>query len=307
MKLPSLLPLLLSTHPTTANITLNQRVCMTGFIMDTFCIERGTLLDNPSVTTMANPELHSYHCLLDVGVCVNSGFNILGSKDDNNDGGLYCPGLRIDTMDTNTVLAAGRAHGTSIRDHPNFAPCDTCTGPDDAPIAGYRATIIGTVSELGDGLGVSTGVPGGRSVDDSPVLRDVQVLDSSVDGCPSDVVEVSVEAAALGGECLIRSVGGGDGASLFVVEEDVANVPVTTTVAAAPTTTTAIATTITSTAVKDCSNDFCEKAVAEGYLLRYKINEEEATVSMEVIYDGDAWVGIAFSQDERMGGSDGVM
>ena len=34
-------------------------VCIVGYVMDTFCIERGTLLDNPSVETLRNPELHS--------------------------------------------------------------------------------------------------------------------------------------------------------------------------------------------------------------------------------------------------------
>ena len=32
-----------------------------GFVMDNFCIERGTLLDEPSTTTLVNPERHSVH------------------------------------------------------------------------------------------------------------------------------------------------------------------------------------------------------------------------------------------------------
>mmetsp|Transcript_10310 Transcript_10310/g.15605 ORF Transcript_10310/g.15605 Transcript_10310/m.15605 type:complete len:314 (+) Transcript_10310:3-944(+) len=184
---------------------------MTGFIMDNFCIERGTLLDKSSVTTMENPELHSYHCLLDVGVCINSGYQVLGDKDPIS--GLHCPGLRID--ETDRVLSAGRAHGTTQSD-PDFFSCDTCTGPDGNPIAGYRATIVGTVKELGDGMGRMTGAPGARSVVETPVLTNVQVLDSTVSCDPNTML--TVEADVLGNECLIRSaaavaVGDADGSA----------------------------------------------------------------------------------------------
>ena len=47
--------------------------------------------------------------------------------------------------------------------------------------------------------------------------------------------------------------------------------------------------------------------LTDGYTLKYKINEADATVTMEVTYDREAWVGIAFSEDERMGGSDGIL
>jgi hypothetical protein len=32
-----------------------------GYIMDNFCIERGTLLDNPDVITLEGPDQHSVH------------------------------------------------------------------------------------------------------------------------------------------------------------------------------------------------------------------------------------------------------
>jgi hypothetical protein len=60
----------------------------------------------------------------------------------------------------------------------------------------------------------------------------------------------------------------------------------------------------------DCSTDFCETTLTDGYLLKYKLNDPDSldgTISMELVYDGVAWVGIAFSEDERMGGSNGVM
>ena len=51
-----------------------REVCVEGFVMDKFCIDLGTLLDNPRVKTLENPEKH---CLVDVSVCYKSGFNIL--------------------------------------------------------------------------------------------------------------------------------------------------------------------------------------------------------------------------------------
>ena len=47
-----------------------EAVCFEGYVMDRFCINRGTLLDASSVKTLLNPEKHSAHCLVDVGVCL---------------------------------------------------------------------------------------------------------------------------------------------------------------------------------------------------------------------------------------------
>ena len=57
-----------------------QTVCATGFIMDTFCIQRGTLLDNNAARSLIDgegPQKHSYHCLLDVPQCLDGGFEML--------------------------------------------------------------------------------------------------------------------------------------------------------------------------------------------------------------------------------------
>ena len=45
--------------------------------MDFFCIERGTLFDNPSVVSLAEPERHSVHCLVDVAPCLASPYEVL--------------------------------------------------------------------------------------------------------------------------------------------------------------------------------------------------------------------------------------
>jgi hypothetical protein len=83
--------------------------------MDHFCIERGTLLDNPSIVTLESPEEHSFHCLLDVQVCYESGFQVLGVK--NEGSGLHELCYRLD--DSDAVIAAGRASGQD-------GYCSTC-------------------------------------------------------------------------------------------------------------------------------------------------------------------------------------
>mmetsp|Transcript_27007 Transcript_27007/g.46062 ORF Transcript_27007/g.46062 Transcript_27007/m.46062 type:complete len:229 (-) Transcript_27007:190-876(-) len=158
-------------HNHVSAVMVGDEVCITGYIMDNFCIfdNGGVLLDDSSVTTLQNPERHSYHCLLDVPVCYNSGFQVLGEKDPVTD--RHCLGFRLD--DTEAVLAAGRALGKK-----GF--CSNCKGTDDAdPEYGYRATVKGTVKELGDG---TTGV-----VTSAPMLTNIEVLDESVecDGEPT--------------------------------------------------------------------------------------------------------------------------
>jgi len=64
---------------------------------------------------------------------------------------------------------------------------------------------------------------------------------------------------------------------------------------------------VPSTSTPDCNTQFCEKALSDDYLLRYLLNVEDGTITMEVIYDGEAWVAVAFSEDENMPGSDAVM
>jgi hypothetical protein len=46
-----------------------------GFVMDTFCIERGTLLDKPDVVTLEGPDQHSFHWYvgpLQLDVCIEN-------------------------------------------------------------------------------------------------------------------------------------------------------------------------------------------------------------------------------------------
>ena len=135
----------------------------------TVCIERGTLLDpGGGIVSLEEPQRHTFHCLFDVGICIDSGFAVLGPKDEET--GLHSIGYRIE--DTDAVVEAGRALGKAG----SYPLCDTCTNTDDdGPLDNYKATVKGVVSELGDG---TAGEPTG-----APLISNVQMLDESI-GCP---------------------------------------------------------------------------------------------------------------------------
>ena len=107
--------------------------------MDRFCINRGTLLDNPQVRTLLNPELHSVHCLVDVGVCRDSGFEILAPLAKATANATYCSAYRIGG-DSGFKKTLDLAREVGNKD----AGCSTCTGSEVDK--GFRAVFVGTVS-----------------------------------------------------------------------------------------------------------------------------------------------------------------
>lgn len=148
-------------------IEIGQEICVTGYIMDTFCINLGRLLDDRDRNALLHPEDHSFHCLLDVGVCFNSGFQVLGEK---NEDGVHCLGYRLDDPD-DKIVAMGRSIGWGGAKRGRPEPCSTCTNENEnAPDAGVRLTIRGVVSDLGDGS---------NEVSGQPVLSDIEVFDDS--------------------------------------------------------------------------------------------------------------------------------
>jgi hypothetical protein len=44
--------ILVSAQESNTTLEIGATVCVEGFVMDYFCIERGTLMDNPSVVTL---------------------------------------------------------------------------------------------------------------------------------------------------------------------------------------------------------------------------------------------------------------
>jgi hypothetical protein len=122
--------------PLPSEVAVGDEICVYGFAMDEWCIvdTGGTLLDMPSVTTLLNPEMHSFHCLLDVGVCVGSPYHILVPPGEGET--MYGTGWQLASNDM--VIEAGRALGSKD------AGCTTC-GDTGMQERGLRVSVTGTV------------------------------------------------------------------------------------------------------------------------------------------------------------------
>jgi len=116
---------------TSANSTL---FCTSGFVMDTYCIQQGTLLDRPDVRTLEGPEQHSIVCLVDVPLCVNSGYEILGAPSEA--GQNYTRTVQLDEFGNQRVLAEARLAGS----------CSTCNGTGTQAL-GFSATVVGVLDD----------------------------------------------------------------------------------------------------------------------------------------------------------------
>ena len=110
-----------------------ERVCVTGYPMDNFCIQLGNLLDN-GLPTLGNPDRHTIHCLVDVGQCRNSGYEILAEPRDAN--GNFRRAYDLDSRGNELVLQEARKVG-------DFT-CYTCDGTGNQR-RGFQATFVGTV------------------------------------------------------------------------------------------------------------------------------------------------------------------
>jgi hypothetical protein len=132
------------------------KVCIVGYVMDIYCLNRGTLLDNPAIESLQNPDKHSVHCLVDVGQCRASGYQVL--SDPLNTADRYCRAYTLDSTGNDLIVKNARAIGM----------CSTCANKQGQK-AGYRATIIGTVANMNE---------------KTPLLKVTSVQASSV-GCSS--------------------------------------------------------------------------------------------------------------------------
>jgi len=138
-------------------VTRAQEVCIVGYVMDKYCINRGTLLDNPSVDTLEGPDRHTVHCLVDVRQCYKSGFEVLADPEDSGES-KYCRAYELDGNGNDMVLSYAR----------NIGECSTCNSSGMLK-EGFRATILGNVSgkrklSVTQVLPDSHGCPGGVSV-----------------------------------------------------------------------------------------------------------------------------------------------
>jgi len=128
-------------HINAKSVSIGDEVCVTGYIMDGFCIESGVLMDNTSVNSLSaeGPPAHSLHCLVDMGVCNSSPYEVLVELED----GSY--GRAWQAHSNELLLNHARATGV----------CESCASgnsEDKGNISsGYKATVIGTVKTLAMG------------------------------------------------------------------------------------------------------------------------------------------------------------
>jgi len=170
MILLCLLHVLLASH-----FVSTKEVCVEGFAMDWYCINRGTLLDNPSVVSLDEPDRHSVHCLVDVERCWKSGYEILlpNPTGDPKFGRAY----RLDDRGNDLVIQVARGVGMS-------GGCSTCKGNGTLK-AGFRATIVGEVTTVSDGPNLLTV----KSLIASPKLFN----SSASDGCLPGTKETNIQ------------------------------------------------------------------------------------------------------------------
>lgn len=139
-----LLLLLVPVSADISNLQVGQEICAEGFVMDTFCINRGTLLDNPSVVSLEGPDQHSVHCLVDIASCYTSPFEMLVVPTTTST--MYARGWRLDDAARQKMVALGRSVGNVE------LGCTTCTEANSDGEAtlekGFRAVMKATVTNL---------------------------------------------------------------------------------------------------------------------------------------------------------------
>lgn len=127
---------------------VGDEICVEGFVIDFFCIERGTLFDNPSVVSLANPERHSVHCLVDVAQCLASPFEVLHELPAPTSNIRYSRGFRLDDPSKEEILTLARAVGR-ISASPG---CTTCTEDQGGSLDnGFHAGMVAKVVSVSSG------------------------------------------------------------------------------------------------------------------------------------------------------------
>ena len=145
MRLAILFLLTITSHAEITNLKVGDEICAEGFVLDTFCIQRNTLLDNPTVFSLQEPEQHSLHCLVDVASCYTSPFEILVGS-----GGSYSRGWRLDDAGRQAMVTLGRQVGSMS------LGCKECVNDGSDPMnmaftqqeKGFRAVVKATVTNL---------------------------------------------------------------------------------------------------------------------------------------------------------------
>lgn len=113
-----------------SNVSLaSGESCFSGYVMDYFCIKRGTFLDRPDLESLRYPAEHTIHCLVDVPMCVESGYQMLVPDEARE--GWYKPAFKLDSFGNGEVVRLAKED----REKNNATK-------------GFQVTVIGKVDEL---------------------------------------------------------------------------------------------------------------------------------------------------------------
>jgi hypothetical protein len=146
---------------TEEQLAIEDEICFIGYVLDSYCIDRGTLLDGFDTESLVEPERHSIHCLVDVPRCMNSGYQmLLDPTTTSSSGDRYCRALELDDHGNQLMLDLARSVGEQ-------GYCTSCRGPPGSITSGFRATVYGKLVE-------------GTS---NPPLLQVTRVQSDRDGC----------------------------------------------------------------------------------------------------------------------------
>ena len=179
-------------------------ICHTGYVMDLYCINRGTLLDNPSVATLVGPQEHSIHCLVDPSICYNSGFALLDAAGP----GVaiatpFCAAYVLDGPGNSQALALARATGDPARG------CTTCTGGGTLH-RGFQATVIGMVdptAPLPRAIAVTQVLPASTTCAAAGVSSETLANSASLANCNGTITDVGASPAVYHGSLMLLSWG----------------------------------------------------------------------------------------------------
>lgn len=134
--------LLLPPVATAQNTMIGDTFEVEGYIMDRFCIDRGTFLDMQDVETLKFPEQHTVHCLIDPEPCRTAVFEVLLDPSNDDDDDEYIRGYTLDQ----------EAHDAMVELAKKVGICDLCTGEGTLK-AGFRARMTATITGMADAEG----------------------------------------------------------------------------------------------------------------------------------------------------------
>lgn len=118
---------------------VGDTICVEGYLMDSLCIDLGTLVDNPTVATLSvaqeGPIVHSVKCIVNVPACLESPFHIVPLAEGNDE--YFDQGWRLDDAAKDIAVQAAYTHGSCA---------ENCEGDQET---GLYLSMQATVLSLG--------------------------------------------------------------------------------------------------------------------------------------------------------------